>query len=509
VRPATTAGAVCTQPGQDTNAPALVGSEDCLTLNVFAPRNTGDAPLPVMLFIHGGGQMYGTGATYDGSLLAESQGVLVVTINYRLGPFGWFHHPAITDAGGVHSSGQFGLMDMIAALEWVQRNIAAFGGDPGNVTVFGESAGAQDVYALVLSPAAHGLFHKAIAQSGGLWNMTPAQAVNFRDDPVPGTVLSGREVASALLIAGGKAATARAARRLQQTWAPTVLAAWLRALPAADLLAPYAQDPHAGYDLPSVVYDGVLLPRGNHRLQLAAGRYNRVPMIIGGNRDEEKAFLAVDGTEVSRAGGRSVIRRPAEYAALNRYYSDWWNFAAVDDLAPRLHTPVYAYRFDWDHEPTEPVDLKARYGAAHGMELAFLFGRFTYAFVFDDLPPAETAPPPDPERMIFTPASGAGRAWLSAAMMSYWAAFAYDGDPGTGRHHELPRWPSWRAGGEKLLLDSPRVRAAPARIDGAALRAALWRDAALSAAQKCAIFLDNTMYPSYPLAALAAHHCRR
>ena len=139
----------------------------CSSDLVFHPPGAIDRALPVMVWIHGGGQMYGTGASYDGTHLAMSQNVMVVTLNYRLGPMGWFHHPAITGSGAHRVTGQFALEDVIAALRWVRQNIGAFGGDADNVTLFGESAGAQNVYALLMAPSARGLFHKAIAESGG------------------------------------------------------------------------------------------------------------------------------------------------------------------------------------------------------------------------------------------------------------------------------------------------------------------------------------------------------
>ena len=150
------------------------GQEDCLYLNVFAPKAPGVGKRPVMVWIHGGGNSIGTASFYDGSHLATSQDVVVVTTQYRLGPLGWLRHAALragtTDA--TEQSGNFGTLDLVAALRWVRDNAAAFGGDPDNVTIFGESAGGQDVYTLLLAPQARGLFHRAIAQSGGLSNTT-------------------------------------------------------------------------------------------------------------------------------------------------------------------------------------------------------------------------------------------------------------------------------------------------------------------------------------------------
>ncbi|OYW90081.1 MAG: hypothetical protein B7Z13_15495 [Caulobacterales bacterium 32-67-6] len=174
-RPAVEAGPSCPQPMREDGAPNAGGangpmSEDCLQLNVFAPLYRPDAkPAPVMVWIHGGSHRTGAGWVYDGQNFARD-GVVLVAINYRLGPLGYFAHPTLTRATGAKAPlGSYGLMDQIAALRWVQRNIAAFGGDPTNVTVFGESAGGMSTLALLAAPQAKGLFHKAIVQSGGGW----------------------------------------------------------------------------------------------------------------------------------------------------------------------------------------------------------------------------------------------------------------------------------------------------------------------------------------------------
>ncbi|MDG2272617.1 MAG: carboxylesterase family protein, partial [Halioglobus sp.] len=158
----------------------VVGSEDCLYLDIMAPAQaTSAAPLPVMFWIHGGGNTSGYKGYYDFSTLVESQQVVVVTINYRLGPFGWFTHPVVHGgAKGQDRSSNFGTLDIIQGLKWVQQNIDAFGGNPDNVTIFGESAGGHNVFALLASPLSEGLFHKAISQSGYISTNTVAEAIN-------------------------------------------------------------------------------------------------------------------------------------------------------------------------------------------------------------------------------------------------------------------------------------------------------------------------------------------
>jgi para-nitrobenzyl esterase len=181
-----------TSIGGDDSAPDghLTGNEDCLYLNIWAPHLSaaqvpkGSDRLPVMFWIHGGGNSIGRAAMYDGGHLASAENVIVVTTQYRLGPLGWFRHKSLRGgaADATEASGDFGTLDLERGLEWVRDNISAFGGDPGNVTIFGESAGGQNVYSLLVSPKAKGLFHHAIVESGGLSQTTTDQAEHFADD---------------------------------------------------------------------------------------------------------------------------------------------------------------------------------------------------------------------------------------------------------------------------------------------------------------------------------------
>jgi para-nitrobenzyl esterase len=162
-------GPACPQQGKDLYGPVGEMNEDCLYLNVWTPATEdGVGRRPVMFWIHGGGFLFGSGGkpVYDGAELAKRGGVVVVTCNYRLGPFGFLAHPALTAESPQHTSGNYGLLDQIAALQWVQQNIGAFGGDPGCVTIFGQSAGGVSVCALMASPLAKGMFHRAIVHSG-------------------------------------------------------------------------------------------------------------------------------------------------------------------------------------------------------------------------------------------------------------------------------------------------------------------------------------------------------
>jgi para-nitrobenzyl esterase len=245
--------------------------------------------------------------------------------------------------------------------------------------------------------------------------------------------------------------------------------------------------------MPLVVYGDALFPAGDHRAQLARGEYNAVPMIIGGNRDEQKFFLASDPEFVREAGGHFSIVDPARYEAFNRFNSDWWTYMAVDDLAPRLSKPVYVYRFDWDVAPRAHPEFSAIYGAAHGIEIPFVFGDFRYS-EYDQL---------------FDAGNRASRERLSAAVMSYWAAFAYRGDPGRGLQGDLPQWQPWLGAGAKLVFGAHDIHMSAGAIDGGRLIGELFANPALTHAEQCAMYRDAVMYPSYPLAALAGRGCSK
>lgn len=252
-RDATKAGPSCPQPMNPDGTPNAGGangptSEDCLQLNVFAPVNAKGAP--VMVWIHGGSHLVGAGWVYDGSAFARD-GVVLVAINYRLGPLGYFAHPAL-DKAAKGPVGNYGLMDQIAALEWVQRNIAAFGGDPKNVTVFGESAGGMSTLALLATPSSKGLYRKAIVESGGGW----FPAVNLAEAETYG---------------------AAAVQKLGLT-DPT--ADQLRAIPADDLVAKLKGEAYGPF------IDGKLMTESASQA-FAAGHAIDVPLIIGSNSGED------------------------------------------------------------------------------------------------------------------------------------------------------------------------------------------------------------------------------
>lgn len=404
-------GALCPQPpaNGDPGVGPLPMSEDCLTLNVWSPLERPE-PAPVMVWIHGGGFNNGSGtaALYDGTALAR-RGVMVVTINYRLGRLGFFDHPALAaERAEGEPGGNYAVMDMIAALKWVQANAGAFGGDPGRVTIFGESAGGAAVTRLMISPEARPLFHRAVVQSGlGRDTGTPLDRPSALGKP--SLQDRGQAYAQRLGLAAPSAAD-------------------LRAIPAETLLAP-APNFYGGDNL---VIDGSVVQE-DVEAAFAAGRQAPVPLIIGTNSAE---FWWMKPSDLSPYGEIDDAMTPDERAAIVAAYAgeDGYNAHVVSDLAfneparhlARLHAragnPTYLYRFDVVPDPNpEPHE-----GATHASERPY---------VFDNL---ATTNWPMGERDY--------RA--AAAMADYWTRFAAAGDPNAeGR----PVWPSFGVEPDRLL----------------------------------------------------------
>ncbi|MBI3782498.1 MAG: carboxylesterase family protein [Deltaproteobacteria bacterium] len=421
-----------------------VGNEDCLYLNIWAPRfapdqvPSGKARLPVMFWIHGGGNTIGTASFYDGSNLAGSQKVLVVTTQYRLGPFGWFRHPSLNDATTTDEerSGNFGTLDLIRSLEWVRKNIASFGGDPDNITIFGESAGGTNVFSLLLSPKAHGLFQRAIVESGGTFFSTPQRAEASIDDDPPGDPNSSSELLLRL-VQGDKIAKDRDGAKVHLSYVqPGDVSRYLRGKSAYEILSGYTPQPNVGMiRMPLLFTEGLVLPQEDplERMQRPGG-YNQVPVMLGTNRDENKLFMFPSPQYVRKfLWIFPRLRDAQQYNLTAEYLAKNWKATGVDEPAAAMRAvqgaSVFAYRFDWDEEPMLlGSNLAEMLGASHGFEIQFVFGHFDLG---------------KEGNRIFTKENEAGRLALSQTMMSYWAEFAYHGAPGRGRDSKLPEWTAW------------------------------------------------------------------
>lgn len=415
-------------------------SEDCLYLNIWAPADPGDKPLPVMVWIHGGGYEMGAGSQglYNGANMARA-GVVLVTINYRLGPMGFLAHPALSRESDEGVSGNYGILDQIASLKWVQENIAAFGGDPDRVTIFGESAGGGSVFALLSSPLAKGLFHRAISESGPVLNWSHLDESKFG---YPAAEEAGAEMAETLGIEDGPDAAAK-----------------LRDLDVDSLLEMAANNERpTKVDFRSValrmapIVDGYVIPDDPMTI-FEEGKQNDVPLIVGCNGDEATMFTmmarlpttveAMAETVISQFGEHAeafttaypVADRKEIRQAVNALFGDLIFVAPARFVARNMgnvSSPTYAYHFT----KVPPGSSGMMLGSHHGAEIPYVFGQMDLAPKISDI---------DRE--------------ISDTMMNYWVQFAATGDPnGEG----LPEWPAYDAEADTwMVVDSEGAKATP------------------------------------------------
>ncbi len=466
----------------------FVGGEDCLYLNVYAPPNADN--LPVMFWIHGGANNGGASsqAVYDGSRLASQFDVVVVSLSYRLTNLGWLSHPALRLGAEVPQdhAANFGTLDQLAGLRWVQRNIRAFGGNPDKVTIFGESAGGWNVMALLASPLATGLFHGAIAQSGGLDIVAVESAQAYVDDG--GHQHSSREFISQLLVADGKANDLVDAKAVQNAMSDEQLAVYLRGKSLAELFGAFRSESGGKvFRNLSLIGDGIVLPDAVPSQELFAdpANYNSVPVMLGTNLDEMRLFMAFNPEQVHQVAGLPVgIKDLQRYELYSRYGSDQWKIIAVDRLATVMREAqgdsVYAYRFDAnDLRNFGFLDLKDLFGAAHAFELPYIFGNFDSTFM----------------KVLHPVSSQAARDALSNSMMSYWAAMAHHGKPGKGYLGNQVEWGAWENGEGQprlMVLDSKLgegIRMSTELLTMDHLKASLFQESALKdQAELCAAY---------------------
>lgn len=416
-----------------------VQSEDCLTLNVWTAAQSAGERRPVLVWIHGGGFQTGVPTTADpetsGDLLA-AKGAVVISLNYRLGVFGFLAHPAL-DAEGT-PSGDFGLQDQIAALRWVRTNVGMFGGDTGNITVFGQSAGAASVGVLMSSPLARGLFDKAIGESGAFVEGPHGSIATKQEAEARGQALVSQ-------LAGGSIATMRAIS------ADNLVAAtpWNGSDPVVSAFSPNI-DGYVVTDSPAHVF--------------ALGRQNDVPLLAGRNGDEGAIFIrgalphsnagAFENAAMAQFGAENL---PA-FLTLYPAHTDAEATASAQTLVGDLtvneqswdslqlqrstgRSPVWGYQFNY-HSAYSPLPI-------HGAEIGFVFGT---------LPPTRLAPTTPP---------GARDREASGQLMSYWINFARSGNPNGGG---LPIWPSYTVQGSQVLLINDKTTGAAPEQDTARFR---------------------------------------
>ncbi len=434
VREAAQFGPSCMQPEVD---PV---SEDCLTINVWRPAGASDEPLPVMVWIYGGAMVRGGTSLYPADALAR-QGVIVVSMNYRLGRLGYFAHPALAAEAPMDMRGNYGLMDQLAALQWVQRNIAAFGGDPTQVTIFGESAGGGSVMVHLTSPMSRGLFHRAILQSPGI--------PTARAKVVPLTELADAEKL-AVEYARSVGVTGNGATALHA----------LRALPAAKLvegasgpevLAALSGGPQV-IGVAGSIRDGRLVVEPPEAA-FAAGRQAMVPVVVGANdrdlglgsansKDELFALVGALADEARRLydpRGDQTLDELKQQVLADQTLVEPSRHLANETV--RAGQPTWWYRFSYVAEAQRGT-LK---GTMHGFEIPYTFN-MPAALVGDKVTPADKA--------------------MGDLASAYWVSFGKTGDPNGGGR---PQWPRHDASGRVIDFTNSGVIVGPdplqARLD--------------------------------------------
>ncbi len=406
-------------------------SEDCLYLNIWTPAKSAAEKVPVLVWIYGGGFSFGSTSTpvHNGEHLAR-KGVVLVSINYRVGPLGFLAHPELSAESPHHVSGNYGLLDQIAGLRWVKRNIAAFGGDPDKVTIFGESAGGIAVSMLCASPEAKGLFRGAISQSGGSFGPT-------RPTTYPGENMKPLAEAEQAGVAFAAKAGAASVADLRK-------------------LAPEKLPPGWGSGAAWPIVDGWVVPGDQHELY-EAGNYNDVAVLIGYNSDEGLSFpsgktpaeyaantqkrygpFADKLLQAYPAGTDSVPRTARDLSRDAAFGWQTWSWANLQVLTGK--SKVFYYHFD-QHPPHPAGSPEADHGMAHGMDVPYVFQTL------------------DPNDTKLTPGDHA----ISDTVSTYWTNFAKRGDPnGPG----VPAWPQYTGKNSGVMYFHDE--ATPGPVPGAA-----------------------------------------
>lgn len=406
-----------------------IGSEDCLYLNIWRPK-TPETKLPVYFYIHGGGNSIGSSAevAYYGNAVVEKSNLLYISVNYRLGAMGWFIHPATTATGSPEDkSGNFGTLDLIKALEWVQDNVEAFGGDPNNVTIAGESGGAFNVFSLLISPLAKGFFHQAIAESG----LSLISSTDMAES-------QSRVLLIDLLIKDHKAKNQEEAERILDKMSEKEVNEYLRSKSAFKILKCIPKMDFGMANWRAIFTDGTVIPKEGYDILSSGDWANMVPLLFGCTKDELKLFGNFR---------KDPPKNTRKYDLIWGYRSLLWRVSGLDSLAYKMNLkndiPLYAYRFDWgspdkDGMSVLPKEMGRNLGAHHASEIPFFLGMGNSS-IFMLIGKTHTK------------RNRLGREKLTDLCMNYLTHFARSGNPnGEG----LPYWYPWdnTKGKDKILV---------------------------------------------------------
>ena len=455
----------------------VVGSEDCLYLDIKAPKNI-DKPLPVMFWIHGGGNTTGRKDIYDFSKMVKNHEVIVVTINYRLGPLGWFTHPEIQgNQEGIDKTSNFGTLDIIHALKWVNKNISNFGGDKNNVTIFGESAGGHNVLSLLVSPFAKGLFHKAISQSGYTTSISAQKAYKQSEYSDTSANTSSEFVRKTLSKFDNK---------------PTDIREMLLALSAEDIYQEYIGK--SNLNIPLLTNDGIVIPQIGLKNALSKKEHvEDLPFIAGSNRDEVKLWLgsATYFVELKYSFLGNIFNVPRvklkdkdAFEAFNYYRSNAWQIRGVDEPLSALKSAgfnnLYAYRYDWDdHRKYLIGNFQELIGAAHATEIPLLTGNNKLVGEYG----------------FFIYPNGPSKRFTSKNMMKFWTHFAKTGTPGSSSNGI--KWNSYFNESKKsyLIIDKKKNMKVESKVPSfKTLVKELAADNRINELEKCVVLFQMGTY---------------
>ena len=425
----------CVQPKDNSsifNRNLSTGDEDCLYLNIYVPKNQNSLnknKFPVMYWIHGGSNIWGAGSDYDFSNLATSQQVIVITINYRLGLFGWFASPFFAEtAEGLDKSYNFGHLDIIKGLEWVNQNISSFGGDKNNVTIFGESAGGSNTLTMIASPLAEGLFHKAISQSGYVSSYSAEYAESISE-------LSSKNIF---------------AENIKYLTDSNEIVDYLQGLTQTEVYEKYiaTAEKYVYPITPITIRDGIVIP--NEGVYKALEKTDPSLVVVAGTNKDEMNYWFVNSEyfyDTSFEIRRTLKRSEANLRSWNKYRSAIWRYKGTEEPLRRMsksNNNLYSYRLDWDEEDDGVFgDYSLFVGAAHGIDIPFIANSFDMEQI-----------PWYIRNILFPESSAEGRDALSNLMMRYWGNIAKYGDPNV---FVSQKWEKFTANdNQMIILDNPQ-----------------------------------------------------